>query len=302
MQKADKTEKNMVSVIIISYKRLEVLKETIDSLREDDGFDEVVLVDNCSQDGTKEYGQQMEQEWDKLRFFPLDENKGVAAGRNYAVKQARGDILVFLDDDAIFRKKGYFSEIVSEFEKEEKLGVIAFQIINYYSGEMQRKEIPFRKKTIDLTKRRKASTYIGAGHAIAKKVFEQCGDYPEDFFYGGEELDLSYRVVGKHYEIFYIPDIQVLHKQAASGRVTNEQKWIMTYRNRLVSSYCYLPFYYRCVSAIIWFVKIAVHTRSIKPSLQAIKLFFEKKGELKQIPLDKTAICYLKENYGRLWY
>ena len=115
-----------ISVIVITYKRLEVLKETINSLLlEQNDFEELILVDNCSQDGTLEYGQQLEIKQKKVKFYSLPENGGVAAGRNFAVQQALGDILVFIDDDAVFNSQGYLPEIEKKFEQNENLGILA---------------------------------------------------------------------------------------------------------------------------------------------------------------------------------
>ena len=293
-----------ISVIVITYKRLEVLKGTINSLLlEQNDFEELILVDNCSQDGTLEYGQQLEIKQKKVKFYSLPENGGVAAGRNFAVQQALGDILVFIDDDAVFNSQGYLPEIEKKFEQNENLGILAFRIINYYSGKMQAKEFPFTNKKLDQEKERKTSTYIGAGHAIRKEVFEKCGDYPEDFFYGGEELDLSFRAIDHGYEIIYYPTVEVLHKQVPTGRVEESQKWIMTYCNRLVTAYKYLPNPYRNVSAFVWYIKIALKTKSFRVPNEALKFFKTRKKNLDVTErIGKSALKYMEKNYGRLWY
>lgn len=294
----------MVSIVIITYKRRKELQETIESLMEEEqDFDELILVDNHSCDGTKEYGEQLEAQNEKIRFFALEDNLGVAGGRNFAVKQAKGDILIFLDDDAVFAEKGYIPKVVKKLQEEKKTGVLAFRIINFYSGEMQRKEIPFTDKKINLEEERLTSAYIGAGHAIRREVFEACGYYPEDYFYGGEELDLSFRVIGHGYQICYTPDIKVLHKQAPSGRMENDKKWVMTYRNRLLTAYRYLPFFpYRLVSGAVWYAKILLITKKFSVPHEALRLYRERKNASERFEMNAEAMAYLRRNYGRIWY
>ncbi len=291
-----------ISVVIITYKRIQELKETIDSLLEEkDAFDELILVDNCSMDGTKEYGIFLEQQEEKVKFYSLDSNLGVAGGRNYAIEKATGDILVFLDDDAVFENQGCFSKIRQVFSENEKLGALAFRIINFYTGEMRSEEIPFTNKHLNLDEERLTSSYIGAGHAILKTVFEKCGDYPKDYFYGVEELDLSFRIIDTGYEILYYPTVRVLHKQVKTARVTNREKWIMAYRNRMLTSYRYLGIPYRLVIGTLLFGKIMILSRSISAPWKGLMRYQRDKKQTAPRRVGKEAIRYMKANYGRLW-
>lgn len=291
-----------ISVIVITYKRLEELKESIQRLLEEqDDFDELILVDNHSEDGTEEYGQELAGTNDKVRFFSMQENLGVAGGRNYAIRQAIGDILVFLDDDAVFEEKGYFTAVRRKLAENPKLGALAFRIINFYSKEMRTEEIPFTNKKLDMNVERLTSMYIGAGHAIRKKVIDQCGLYPEDYFYGVEELDLSFRIIGASYQILYFPTVRVLHKQAITGRVTNQEKWIRSYRNRMLTAYRYLGVNYQLGLGILLFAKIAIKSRSISAPIKGLIRFVKDRRHTRKQRINKAAIRYMKENYGRLW-
>lgn len=291
-----------ISVIIITYKRLNELKETIQTLlQEKDGYDELILIDNHSEDGTLEYGNELEAQEEKVKFFSLEKNLGVAGGRNFGISKALGDVLVFLDDDAVFAKQGSFASVREKMEKNPRIGILAFQVINFYSKTMRTEEIPFTNKMLDPTQERLTSTFIGAGHAIQKTVFDSCGLYPEDYFYGVEELDLSFRAIGAGYDILYFPTVQVLHKQVETGRVTNQEKWIMSYRNRLLTAYKFLPTKYLVGTGMILFAKITLLSRGMKAPIEGLKRFSAKKSEQERNRISKEAIAYLKKNYGRLW-
>lgn len=292
----------MVSVIIITYKRLAVLQESMSLLLEEKNeYEEIILVDNHSEDGTYEYGTELAAKEEKVQFYSLSQNLGVAGGRNYAAKKAKGDILIFLDDDAVFASKGNFSKILHKMEEEEAVGVLAFQITNFYTKRMRTEEIPFTDKNLDMEQERLTSTYIGAGHAIRKEIFEKCGLYPEDYFYGVEELDLSFRVINAGYTILYFPAVKVLHKQVLTGRVTNQEKWVMSYRNRMITAYRYLSWKYRLVLGMVLFAKIMILSRSITAPLTGFLRYCKDKKDVEMCKVSKETIAYMKANYGRLW-
>jgi GT2 family glycosyltransferase len=291
-----------ISVIIITYKRLRELKETIQSLQEEaEAWDELILIDNHSEDGTKAYGEELMAGNAKIKFCSLTENLGVAGGRNFGVKQASGDVLVFLDDDAVFAQKGYFSVIREKMEKDPAIGALAFRVINFYSGQMRTEEMPFTDKKLDMGVERLTSTFIGAGHAIRREVFEKCGLYPADYFYGVEELDLSFRIIDKGYSILYFPSVRVLHKQVNTGRVTNQEKWIMSYRNRMLTAYKYLPTKYVVGLGLVLFGKIAIRSRSITAPAEGLRRYKKNRRDTKRQVVSNEAVMYMKNNYGRLW-
>ena len=81
------------------------------------------------------------------------------------------------------------------------------------------------------------------------------------------------------------------------------QKWIMTYCNRLVTAYKYLPNPYRNVSAFVWYIKIALKTKSFRVPNEALKFFKTRKKNLDVTErIGKSALKYMEKNYGRLWY
>ncbi|HFE39139.1 MAG TPA: hypothetical protein ENK06_12090 [Gammaproteobacteria bacterium] len=70
----------------------------------------------------------------------------------------------------------------------------------------------------------------------------------------------------------------------------------------MIISRQYLPFYYRAVSNILWLMKAAVWSRNVMVPLEAVGEYFRIKSSIKRLPLSKSALAYLRANYGRLWY
>jgi glycosyltransferase involved in cell wall biosynthesis len=88
------------SVIIPTYNREAELERVLSALEKQEGQHafEVFVVDDGSADGTS-------QVLSKQRLFPLtslrQDNAGPAAARNAGIRQARGDVVIFIDDDVI---------------------------------------------------------------------------------------------------------------------------------------------------------------------------------------------------------
>lgn len=91
-----------ISVIVPTCNRREMLLRALASIfRQTVGCLEVIVVDDASTDGSREYiFSVMEHRWlNRLRWFTLDENLGPAAARNFGIARAEGEMLAFLDSD-----------------------------------------------------------------------------------------------------------------------------------------------------------------------------------------------------------
>jgi GT2 family glycosyltransferase len=167
----------------------------------------------------------------------LDENSGVAGGRNIATAMGSSPYVVALDNDAVFSDPYALSRAASYLDTHPKLCAIAFRITNYFSGENDRSSWDYPGKfTPDhgfLTTR-----FVGAGHAIRRSVFEKVGGYDSRLFFCGEEIDLCYRMLNIGYHIEYVPQVEILHKVSPQHRVFwGKGRFYFTVRNNLYTSY-----------------------------------------------------------------
>lgn len=114
---------NLVTVYIITYNRLSLLKRAIDSVRTQSYKNiEIIIVDDCSDDGTHKYLHMIAREDLRIRIFINEQNRGACYSRNVAIKNSTGDYITGLDDDDYFLK-----DRVSNFvEKSELLEDYAF--------------------------------------------------------------------------------------------------------------------------------------------------------------------------------
>lgn len=96
---------NFVSVIICTYNRCQDLNDTLESLtkiKNNELFDyEILVIDNNSNDGTKNIVEENVKKFKcQLKYF-FEPMQGLSVARNRGIKEAKGDIVAFIDDDCI---------------------------------------------------------------------------------------------------------------------------------------------------------------------------------------------------------
>ncbi|OFW45996.1 MAG: hypothetical protein A2163_01475 [Actinobacteria bacterium RBG_13_35_12] len=290
------------SIIILTFNRKKDLEENIKKLLQLNPLpDEIIVIDNNSTDNIAGLFQE-EITSPLVRYVKLDKNMGVSGGRNYGVEISRGNILIFIDDDAILEPEDAIKRIVNKFKIDPHIGILTFKIINYYTKTIQKNEFPHINKSLNPDRDFETSYFIGAGHVIKKEIFNQCGLYPEDYFYGLEELDLSFRAIDRGHKIVYFPEVVVWHKKSSTGRMSDKKKWTYLYRNRLAISFKYLKYRHLVVISIIWFLKILKESSSVFIPFKGLFSFFSYKKKLKREPISNTSLKKIKSLKGRIWF
>jgi len=94
--------KDLVSIIMPSYNTARFIGETINSVLSQTYTNwELIIVDDCSTDNTDEVvGSFLSDE--RIRYLKNEKNSGAAVSRNYALREAKGKWIAFLDSDDIW--------------------------------------------------------------------------------------------------------------------------------------------------------------------------------------------------------
>ena len=98
------TELDLVSIIMPSYNAEELVECTIRSVLSQSYANwELLVVDDCSKDSTREVVGKLAKNESRIRLIALDKNNGApAAPRNTGVREAKGKWIAFLDADDIW--------------------------------------------------------------------------------------------------------------------------------------------------------------------------------------------------------
>lgn len=208
------------SIIVATYNRIQEMKELISSLRAmtfSPADFELVVVDDGSEDGTGDYIQSLNTEFDIQYHY--QQNQGPGAARNRAMSEAKGEYFIFLDSDVIV-PDSYLSA-VDKSVKEESWEAFGgpddshasfpplLQAINYSMTSFIGTG-GTRGSTESVTRFYPRSFNMG----IHRQVFESMGGMND--LRHGQDMDYSARIYRAGYKVGLIPDAVVYHKRRTS--------------------------------------------------------------------------------------
>lgn len=301
-----------LSFIIITYNRpqdmLELLQNIVQLSSVDRLLEEIIVVNNASTSDystVKNFAQNSKEV--PIKYYDAPENLGVARGRNYAAKLSKAPILIMLDDDAVLQNEDCLEALVTAFQTENTKrpkAIVSFKVLYYDTLEMQRSTLPHKQFDVYKDKSHfETYYYAGGAHAIRKEVLEAVNYYPEDFFYGMEEYDLSYRILDKGYAIVYSDKIVMLHKESPLGRRPKADKMQMMWVNKSKVAWRYLPKIYFYTTAFMWsleyLLKSGFQLQGFFKGWQQIAKILKME---KRVPVSPETLTYIRSLGARLWY
>jgi len=117
-------KRNTISVVIPVYNRSEMISRAVDSVLMQKEVDELLIVDDGSQDDTLSVCQQIAGKDKRVRVLQHEggANKGSGASRNLGITSAKGELIAFLDSDDIYLENR-FKHAIELFEKYDDLDV-----------------------------------------------------------------------------------------------------------------------------------------------------------------------------------
>lgn len=292
---------NDFNIGIITFNRSEILIKNLNKLiKYQKYFNKIIVVNNASTDKTsyelKKFSKHL-----KIKIINLKKNHGLAS-RNVISKFSNSKYLIFIDDDAIIQNiPKIFTEIKSSFKK-KNLGLINFKIIDQNFKKVIKREFPYSYSEKNLKKKLDISYFIGAGFVLKKEIYKNF--FFENFFYGQEEIDLSYRLVKKGYNIEYNPKLVVNHYRDARGRLTSNQVMFNNYYHKMILNNKYIPLPIEIISNCLWFFKTWKESNSLKLTISVLKKFnyLRKNKKIKKNKLDLKSLLHIFRTKGRLFY
>ena len=212
-----------ISVIIVNYNGKKLLENCLESLFKTDYNNfEVILVDNNSTDGSMEF---VTKNYPKIIVIKLDSNKGFAEPNNIGVKIAKGEYLLFLNNDTV-TTTNFISEMVKVLEKDEKIAICQSLLLKPdgnidSSGDfIDKMGIVYNSKT-KTDEIKEISSARGACMLIRKKIFDKLGGFDEKFFFSFEDVDLGWRSWILGYKVVIVPNSIVYH---SAGKTSSKLK------------------------------------------------------------------------------
>lgn len=104
---ADAALRLKVSVLMPVYNEIATIREIVARVRDESQHDELLIVDDCSTDGTRDVLIELDRECPDVRVVLHGYNKGKGAALRTALSHARGDIVLIQDADLEYSPSDY---------------------------------------------------------------------------------------------------------------------------------------------------------------------------------------------------
>lgn len=150
---------------------------------------------------------------EKTRWFRFETQRGIAAGRNLGVQEARTSLVLQLDDDAVWLSTDVLDMAVRTILADPTIFAVAF-------AQAGADGVPFppTAQPAPVAAASYVASYIGFAHLVRRDVFQSLGGYREAMVMQGEERELCLRALDAGYHVIYLPDARVAHLVDPAGR------------------------------------------------------------------------------------
>lgn len=224
----------LISVIIPTYGREEPLKDTIvDVLQQDYPHYEVIVVDQTPvhQPEIQAFLDQKSSEG-KIRLFKL-QWASLPGARNFAVRRAKGEILLFLDDD-VKLEPGFLSAHAKNYDRAE-VGAVAGRVfdrmkLSDHAPGLEIQDLPpeafdpgiawYHINLVHTVKPQRVLSARGCNMSYRREIFEKHDLWFDERFRGSavrEESDFCLRLRKTGLIVWYDPDAHLVHLGEETG-------------------------------------------------------------------------------------
>jgi len=230
----------------------------------------VIVVDNGSKDGV---GEMLRQEYPEIQFIENDDNAGFTRPMNQALRASHGRYLLQLNPDTLILP-GAFDQLVAFLEAHPQVGICGPKVLNrdrtlqkpcrrgesrpwavisYFTGlaALFPKSEWFGEYLMsykDENETHQVAGVAGSCMLVRREVFEEIGYLDERFFAYQEDADLCFRARQAGWQIYYVPEAQIIHYGSLGGSRVQpyrsifewHRSYFLYYRKNLAKDYFFL--------------------------------------------------------------
>ena len=217
----------MLSVILCTYNRERYLYNVLHSLAAGTCHDyEIVLVNNNSTDGTEAECRRFQADHPDVAFrYCIESQQGLSYARNRGIQESQGEVLVYVDDDALVNPE-YLQTYADFFRQHPEAMAAGGPILPQYDGceeplWMSHYTRQLVTGKLDLGSREREfpnGAFPGGGNAAYRKeVFDQVGLFNVELgrkgnsLIGAEEKDLFDKMTSRGIRFYYLPTAILYH-------------------------------------------------------------------------------------------
>jgi GT2 family glycosyltransferase len=226
-------ERPLVSIIIPTRDKADILKRCVQSILEKTDYDnyEIIVVNNNSVDKeTLDYFKSLKR-IDNIRILDYSKEFNFSSINNFAVKNIKGDIVLFLNNDTEVISEGWMTAMLEHVQR-DNVGAVGCKLL-YPNKTVQHAGVILGLgglaghphtgfPNIDngyfgrINLIQNLSAVTAACMMMRKSVFEEVGGYDENIAVAFNDVDLCIKIREKGYLIVYTPYAELYHHESLS--------------------------------------------------------------------------------------
>ncbi len=229
-----------VTIVIPTRDHGDLLRTCVESIREKSSWKnfDIIIVDNGSTDlATLSYLREIAREWERVQVMRVDEPFNWSRLNNLAAAKAKGDVLVFLNNDTAVIT-GNWLECLAGYALLPDVGVVGGLLL-FGDGLIQHSGVvvgmggwadhvfrdtgaehrvgPFVSPVLT----RNVLAVTGACLAIQRSKFEQVGGFDEEFIVCGSDVELGLRIQKRGYWNVLCTEARLYHWESKTRDPSN---------------------------------------------------------------------------------
>jgi N-acetylglucosaminyl-diphospho-decaprenol L-rhamnosyltransferase len=242
----------MISIIIVSWNTARFLENCLASILTDLPTSpiEIWVVDNASSDDSP---RMVRERFPQVHLIENRENVGFARANNQAIQRCTGKYILLLNPDTLVAA-GALQALTNFLDDHPEAGAAGARILNP-DGSLQISSHPrptlsrelwrlfhldrllpyaeYPQKKWETDQPREVDVLIGACLLLRKDVLDQVGFLDEDYFMYSEEVDLCYRIQSAGWQLFWVPQADVVHFGGQSTQQVPTEMFLNLYHSKI---------------------------------------------------------------------
>ena len=244
-----------LSIIIVNWNTRDLLARCLESVWNDVGTFkrsniQTTVVDNASADGS---ATMVREQFPWVRLIENEENVGFARANNQAIRRSSAKYVLLLNSDTEVQP-GALSALLGFMEAHPRAGAAGAHLLNA-DGTLQASCHPmltpgrefwrllfldhlwpratYRMRRWDTETPRRVEVIKGACLLLRREALDGVGLLDESYFMYTEEVDLCHRLAQAGWELWWVPQAQVVHYEGQSTQQMPDRMYLQLYRSKI---------------------------------------------------------------------
>ena len=235
-----------VSIVFVNYNDWDYLEPCLASIydREYPWPIEIIVTDNGSDN---DESSKIRDAFSDVIVIEAGTNLGFAAGNNVAMKRGKGEYVLVLNCDTVFKDQGMI-DAVAVMDRQNEIAMLGPELLNadgshqssthlknslgntfwkLFKASLYLDRILKSREQFDVTETQNVQVICGAAMLVRKTFVDSSGGFDERFFFTVEERDWCLRALKAGFRILYFPKWKIVH---FGGEVRSNQLWYAVQR------------------------------------------------------------------------